>query len=484
MERNKKHNDRYGVLLYSLTLLSYFIFAITWIGVANLKGNADGGWGATYFDGTIAKATEQIINYVISFMGGVGSLLAGHFLVKYGHKKSVILSMTLISIAIIAPWLHQDVVGPDYVGFVLFIGARLFISLGGTIIIIYIQPIIAHYVQNSQTKMRLCAITPVGYNMAILFCYLIVSISPEVSQTLFDNWQIVISVLALPIIPLLLLYLIKAENFPDQAPKIITKNVNDQDNLKSVFKDKRAWILSLLYLILLVSAMIPIYLFPSVFSGLNTSFSSGASNTENAFLGYFNWGGLYIICLMSGVFVSIFTVAAFNKTNYQRRGFMMIMSVLTILMFIGSILCTMAGEKAIWGTLIFGFLTGVILWGVQSLIWTIPFELKNQSPKRIGLIFALMRSIGYFGLTFFNILFAFLADPALIPGTVPGFNGQDIALSSVIFISVFLGCVALGIPILIFLPKSHFAKVKVEKDNEIESVLTTSVENIKVTNLK
>lgn len=453
----KKSKDKYGILLYSLILLSYFIFGIAWVGVANLRGNADGGWLATYFNGNANKVVEQIVNYVISFMGGIGSILAGHFLVKFGHKYAVIISISLISIAIIAPWLHQDVEGSDYLGFALFIIARLFMSLGGTIVIIYIQPIIARYINDRKIKTKLSAITPLGYNAAVIISYLIISISPQVSQALFNNWQLVTACFALPIIPLLILYWIKAENFQE-----LPNPENGQEKswtMKDAFKDKRVLILSGIYMIWIIIAIIPIYLFPTMFSGLNDSFTSGTVADKTPYLGYFNWGGLYIICFMSGVLIGMFTVAAFNKTKYQRKWFMIGMFFLAILSFLGSILCAMKGNEAIWGTLFFGLLSGIVLWGMQGLIWTIPFELKNQTPQKIGLTFSAMSAIGYFGLTIANIILAILCDSTIISGSLTALDQtSQMEQSAVIFASCFLAISLLSIPLILFLPKSHFSK--------------------------
>lgn len=449
-----KEKNRQGILLYTIVLLSYFIFGVAWIGVANLRGNAEGGWLATYFDGQSNLVVEQIVNYVISFMGGVGSIIAGYFLVKYGHKHSVILAMSLISIAIIAPWLHRDVTGPDYFGFTLFILARLFMSLGGTILIIYLQPIIAHYITNKNTKAKLTASTPLGYNCAIMISYLLISLSPQISQTLFNNWQIVTSAFALPIIVLLILYLYKAEDITRINPQEVALPEQKKTTIAGVFKDKRVLILSGVYTILIVVTIIPIYLFPKMFSGMSATFTSGTLDAKAPYLGYFNWGALYIICFMAGVFISIFIVSFFNKTTYQRKWFLIAMFVIALISFLGSILCVISGGAAIWGALVFGFLAGVALWSAQAIIWTIPFELPNQSPKRIGLIFSVMRSIGYFMLTLFNILFALLADETLIKGF---WNGhEDIQLSAIIFAIVFLSLAFLSIPLVLFLPKSNF----------------------------
>lgn len=60
--------------------------------------------------------------------------------------------------------------------------------------------------------------------------------------------------------------------------------------------------------------------------------------------------------------------------------------------------------------LIFGFLSGTCMLGIQGPLLNNPFDFKNASPRRVGIFFSIIWGLGFMVFTVINIILAAIVD--------------------------------------------------------------------------
>lgn len=254
-----------GFLMWSLLLMCYTLFIINWGLASGLNGTfgTDGDKGIInhYFDAKPDGITTQAINWAITFGRGLGSIAIGWAIVKFTHKYAAIFALVLVLFAIPAPWM------PNYA---LFIISRTLFAIGGTTLIILLQPVVSAYFL-PKTKAKLSLFTTLGYPLGT-----VITLAPFLGDSftnlsIINNWQIILTVTGLLFLVPVVLYIVFAQKFDtfeefkqkqlEIKKEFEAKNGPMQKNsMLSLLKQKETYIWILFYGGWLVAVVMPFIL--------------------------------------------------------------------------------------------------------------------------------------------------------------------------------------------------------------------------------
>lgn len=430
--------------MWALMFVGYFMFILQWYSLNNFAANTGSdhivnGWAVAFFPGGKQSAlAASAPNWMITLGRGVGSIVAGYWIAKFGHKYAVIFvlgimiaSFPFLIICQNASWNALSIAGgaaqiPDgteggsvaIAGFSLFVIFRTLYAIGGTTLITYTNSVIAKMPANKKTMhMGLNQFTFAGgaflANLPFIFPGVFAAVADPVV------WTTILSVLFSTAGIVLIIYLLTAvEVVPKQQPKSFSKN---KYTVKDGFIDKEAWPIYGIFIVWLISVV-----FTNSTSIKNMIEQSPANafalikyNTimgiigseENPFITtmkytewyYWIWPA-YICSFMGGFGLAYFTILKFNQTKFNRKNFIMFLYVVGFATLFMSYCCGYYGgyanPVAVAFFLFFAFIAGACLLGVQPIIFTIPQQQMKSNAEYMGTIAGLIWGIGYLSYSF------------------------------------------------------------------------------------
>ena len=437
-EKSKKDFSK-GLLLWGLVLTGYFIFVFNWVIMNKLMGTTGtgigngNGWITQFFSSKPSSVLTQAVNYTITAMRGIGAIGAGFVIAKVGHKYAVIIALSLLSVALPSVFFsHIHNMG----GYSLFIIGRMFMAIGGTVLIVYTQPIISRFF-NSKQKGIISSVNSVGFNIGAALP-LILFMIPPIQDSMLANWEIWAAVVAgMPIILLITYIFVGKEIDITESAKLSAK---EQKELKpstwgSVAKEKATWKISLTYGAWVIFAISAILITPAAFITMHQAKFGAMATWEKL---------LPIVVFILSLIPALFLVSWVNKHKVDRRYFMAIVSTLSIAFLIAAYAMN-AFVDGIAGPTIFMFLAGLGAWGIQGTILLVPHEIKGNSPQRVAIMTGFIWGVGYFMYTISNIILAVVYD---------GLKDSGIELAGWTQFGIYIGF-SLLLPIsALFLPKT------------------------------
>ena len=443
--KKEKNQSKFGkgLLLWGLVLTGYFIFVFNWVIMNKLighvaddptKGSAAVGWIADFFTTKPSSTTTQAVNYTITAMRGLGAVGAGFVLAKIGHKYAVIIALGLLSLALPAVFFGR--VGGT-TGYSLFIIGRMLMAIGGTVLIVYTQPIISRFFSPKQKGVA-SAINSVGFNLGAALPLILFMIDP-IRTSMLNNWELWAAIVAGTPIIILLVYLFVGENIEIKAATTSSKT----ETLKpatwgSVAKEKNTWKLSLLFGCWIVLVVAVILIMPGHFFGLHQVEFGKMQVWEKL---------LPIVLFLAGLIPGIFLVSWVNKHQVDRRKYISLITSLALIFIIVAYVL-LAKTKSVVGPSVMMFLAGICAWGIQGAILMIPHELKGNSPQRVAIMIGFVWGIGYLLYTVSNIIMAVVFD-AIHSKTHP-----NLELASWIQFGIFAGLSLLVPTVILTMPKT------------------------------
>lgn len=420
------------VLMWALILIGYFLFVVQWYSI----GNFSGGYNQNIGNVTGNPALSSMPNWTITFMRGIGSILAGLLIAKIGHKYAVVtvLSLMVLSfpflIVIGIKWPEGEYIGklPDGSGgyhplaFGLFLFFRLFLAIGGTTLITYTNSVIAK--MPNEKKPTFMTINQFGFNGGaffanIFFCF-------GLSSVINGNIAIWLTILALfvaLIALMLVVYIFLGKEVVPVKKTSSTFEANDVSYLK-VFKESYTWKMSTIFIVWLVAVVFInsstmrtfIEQSPANLETLirwNAEHGKFATNLAGTTLGTatsvvvgsgYNWVWPTFICMfVSGFFVGLIFISPFSKTIFKRKMFINLMFILGYVFALASLMVGYFGGYGNTVSLAFFFIlifiSGMFLWAVQPVLLSLYQQAPQSSPKYAGIIAGLIWGIGYVGYT-------------------------------------------------------------------------------------
>lgn len=202
--------------------LAYVTFAMNWVAGSSLTPQIT----QTFFGGSVNPVISQLVNYSITTARVFANILAALVLMKLGPKKAAGTAIGLLMMGLVAIYL------PNYWAYT---GARMIMAVGGSMVIVYMNPVVAHYVTSSKVKLRINAANTVSYNIG---AFIVAVLFTLFARQMVVNWRLTLTFFASLTILFFAGWLWKAENFEMQEE---SSDQAETYGYKDALKDGFLW---------------------------------------------------------------------------------------------------------------------------------------------------------------------------------------------------------------------------------------------------
>ncbi|AAP96413.1 MFS transporter [[Haemophilus] ducreyi] len=366
---NQEINQKTGISMLFILIFAYIMFAASWVGGSTLGHEILD----TYFDGHVSSVMGQVINYTITIARIFANFLAASFLLRLGVRKAAILALGLLSFAMVAVWM------PNYW---LYTAARMIMALGGSMIMVYMNPIMAKFVAPHR-KLAYNALVTASYNIG---AFLVAVMFALWSDALRADWRVTLSVLAGLAIIAGLLWLWKAKDFD-------TKNnseTEDSYDYKAALCDPFVWKIAMGFGGFLFLYVMSLTTMPSILPKHVPNMDS------SVMLLSISGGGILGTLIMLRMRL-IFPV----RPVLISAGIGMITTMGAAFLF--------AKDSAIFAYALM-FISGCIMFIQYPILLNLPHELPNSSPQRVTIMISLIWAFAYAFYTLFNLIWSLVLD--------------------------------------------------------------------------
>ncbi|AQU48025.1 hypothetical protein DEH79_02450 [Mycoplasmopsis synoviae] len=430
---DKNLNIKLGFIMWSLLIFSYALFVVNWGFVTGLNGQGgnDPGILSSFFkDGDKPSSFEvQATNWAITLGRGFGSILIGWMIVKFTHKNSVVIALSLCLFAIPAPYM------PSYALFVIF---RTIFAIGGSTLMILFQPLVTAYFKQ-KTKGMLSSFSTWGYPIGAIIVLVPFAFNIESAKVVRSHWQLILLISSsLYLIPLIL-YLILGQRFDlyrsyvislkeKHLKELVAKGLNYQrPTIKMFLRKKSTYKWAIFYGSWLIAVTLPFVTIrdqlPNLVLQIYNHKDVSIKEIRALALPII---ALWLILFNGAIILAPYTVGLWNRLNARRKPFIITILLIGILLWIISILCFIflvgpnldknAINKNIipWSVsipfLVLGFFAGLLLWGIQGVFLNNPHEIPENTSEKIAMQFGFIWGFGYFFFTMLLIIISLLED--------------------------------------------------------------------------
>lgn len=470
LEFNFKNPGIQGTIMFSLLLIGYLVFALNWtlvtfannypvdisffkdypgyfntinasgqlaspstlpsFGLAQQVPNPDGVGIITNYSagiqyqwfptGNLNEAVSRAPNWTISFMRGVGSFLAGWAIAKFGHKWAVEISFALmiISFPVILSTTGDLLHNPA--GYAVFIIFRMVMTIGATVLIVYIQPVILRFFTTQKAQSTLQNIAVLPFNIGLIICNVLFTNNAVILSSII-NWEYIqIAFLALSL-ALFLLYLFFGKNFnPEKEHKqaaIANKQTLSQKvSIWTVLKQKRVliWCFGEVF----INYLLTEFFFNSIGSFWLNSPGNLQIVHSGADLTYVY--PVFNIMFVVGAFVGVPLFGSWLKTNYSQKNFMTLLTFFALVCIAIAIGIGYNGltPVTIVFVMILSFLASMFSYGTQGIAMALPYRWYNVSEEEMGQMYSANWGICFFGYTLLDIFTFLIIDANLNAGII------------------------------------------------------------------
>lgn len=407
----------------------YACFQFSWQ-VVNQASNYSGPvytlWPSSASNPTISRVS----NWSVTITRGLVAIAIGLVITKIGHKKACIFafSMMLLSFPfILTPQIKMSLLKSNMneetasqLSYSLFVIFRIFLSIGGTAIMIAQTPVIAKFFVNPKSRNAAvkCGNIPAqaaGILASLIFINGVVKIG---ASQVAANWQLISGIVLFIVLALFITYLFIGMHFNISDKKVVKTELNDADKEKN----SMLWLIKQPKVIIFLAAgMFSLYAGIEPGSGVLSNFWK--TTTNNIALSWDTTTGLPIQnptvsnamliwqMLYSGsLFLGIFTIGRWSNTNYpiaRFSGYMICLgtSFWAISFGLGAVGFNYSYILPL--VLITGILGSTLIFGTQALTGVIPYR-WGFSNKQITNYAALSWTTMYVGYSILDIITAYV----------------------------------------------------------------------------
>lgn len=372
VEEAQKVNHGRGILMLAILWLAYVTFAMNWVSGSTLSPQIVD----TYFNGPVAPIITQVVNYTITAARVVANFVAAYVLIKQGPKKAVTIAMFMLMFAMIAVWI------PNYWGYTV---ARMVMALGGSMVVVYMNPVVANYIQPKK-KMIANGLNTVSYNVGAFVTSIMFVV---MAKQLTANWKITMSIMAALTIVLFVAWILTAENFNTKNDVSNTEHEVIKYDYKDAFKDSFMWKYSIGFSGFLFLYILAVTSFPAVLPKY-------APNID----------GSLINMLVTG-FAIIGTVVGMRigLSNTKRKPIMLWSGVIMIAAYAGVLFFANSSTMLAY---VSAGLSGFFMYIQYPLYMNLPHEMPKMSPQKLTIIFGLFWAIAYTVYTLLTIIWSLI----------------------------------------------------------------------------
>lgn len=409
MEATNKTN---GYFMMAVLWLAYVTFAMNWVAGSSLTPQIT----QTFFGGPVDPLIAQLVNYSITTARVFANILAALILLKMGPKKAAGTAIALLMMGLVAIYL------PNYWAYTV---ARMVMAVGGSMVIVYMNPVVANYVTNSKEKLRINAANTVSYNVG---AFIVAILFTMFAKQMVANWQLTLTIFASLTLLVFIAWLLKAENFETQTHG---DGNSEEYGYKKALKDPFLWRYGLAFASFLTLYVLSLVSFKAIFD----QYTSLNGSVTNLLISGFG---------ILGTFVGI----RIGNEGVQRKP-ALVMSGITMVgafalaLFFANINPLMA--------YVFISISGFAMFIQYPIFLNLPHELKGMTPQKLTIMFGLFWAIAYAGQTIATIIWSFILGKS---GYVP---------AMIFFISVASAYIFLVATFPETRPKEHEAKTRIQK---------------------
>lgn len=353
--------------------LAYVTFAMNWVAGSSLTPQIT----QTFFGGPVDPLISQLVNYSITTARVFANILAAVVLMKLGPKKAAGVAIGLLMMGLVAIYL------PNYWAYT---AARMVMAVGGSMVIVYMNPVVAHYVANSKVKLRINAANTVAYNAGAFIVAVLFTIF---ANQMVANWRLTLTFFASLTIIFFIGWLLKAENF---ETKQASGGQAEAYGYKDALKDGFLWRYGLAFASFLTLYVLSLVSFKAIFEQY-TLLNGSVTNLLIS--------GFGILGTFAGI--SIGNKGVPRKPILIISGIVMVGTFALALVFANKI-------PMLSYTLI--AISGFAMYVQYPIFLNLPHELKGMTPQRLTIMFGLFWALAYAGQTIATIAWSYILGTA------------------------------------------------------------------------
>ncbi|WP_416829210.1 MFS transporter [Ectobacillus polymachus] len=366
-------NSKKGYVMMAVLWLAYVTFAMNWVAGSSLTPQIT----KTFFGGPVNPIISQLVNYSITTARVFANILAAIVLMKLGPKKAAGVAIGLLMMGLVAIYL------PNYWAYTV---ARMVMAVGGSMVIVYMNPVVAHYVSDARTKLRINAANTVSYNVGAFIVAVVFTLFAK--QTVV-NWRLTLTCFAGLTIIFFALWLWKAENF-----EMKTNNDGQAEayGYKDAFKDGFLWRYGMAFASFLTLYVLSLVSFKAIFEQ------------------YTLLNGSITNLLISGFgILGTFAGIAIGNRDLPRKPTL----VLTGIAMVGTFALTLvfANTNPLLAYILIS-ISGFAMFIQYPIFLNLPHELKGMTPQKLTIMFGLFWALAYAGQTIATIVWSYILGTA------------------------------------------------------------------------
>lgn len=378
-ENIKEPTRAQGVIMFIILLLAYISFASNWLIGSSLSGQIT----HHFFAGkAVSSVVTEVVNYSITIARIFANFFAAYILIKLSPKKASILALFFLSFSFLA------IFSPNYW---IYIAARMIMALGGSMIMVYMNTVIAKFIP-ADKKIITSALTTGSYNMgAVIVGGSLYFLTDYLTHN--DHWQYIMLGFSLLSLISFALWLAFSKDFQPNASNGSSEAIAKEYTYSDALKDKFVYLFSLGFGGFLFLYVISLASLPSKLEVLN--FNPDFSKSIMLF-----------IIPSSGIMGTLFSMYM-GKKNFPRKPYLIIHGVLMISAILSGIL--VLPSSVLLSYILFGF-AGFVMASQYSVYLNLPYELPDMNPQKITIMFGAFWALGYLVYTLLNFVWSLVLD--------------------------------------------------------------------------
>lgn len=363
------NHTKTGYFMMAVLWMAYVTFSMNWVAGSSLTPQIT----KTFFGGPVDPLISEVVNYSITTARVFANILAAVILMKLGLKKAAGLALGLLMMGLVAIYL------PNYWAYTV---ARMVMAVGGSMVIVYMNPVVAHYITNSKIKLRINAVNTVAYNTGVFIVAVLFTIF---AKQVITDWRVTLTCFASLTVLFFIAWIWKAENF----------EINETDGgqaesfrYKDALKDGFLWRYGMAFASFLTLYVLALVSFKTVFDQY-TLLNGSITNLLIS--------GFGILGTFAGIAIGNKGVP--RKPTLVLSGIGMVGSFAVALMFANTIPLLSYTLMSI---------SGFIMFIQYPIFLNLPHELKGMTPQKLTIMFGLFWALAYAGQTVANIVWSYI----------------------------------------------------------------------------
>ncbi|XJZ27774.1 MFS transporter [Bacillota bacterium Lsc_1132] len=362
-----------GYFMMAVLWLAYVTFAMNWVAGSSLTPQIT----KTFFGGAVDPLISQLVNYSITTARVFANILAAMILMKLGPKKAAGVAIGLLMMGLVAIYL------PNYWAYT---AARMVMAVGGSMVIVYMNPVVAHYITNSRVKLRINAANTVAYNAG---AFIVAMLFTLFAKQMVANWRLTLTFFASLTILFFIGWLLKAENFETKEQN---SNGAESYGYKDALKDGFLWRYGLAFASFLTLYVLSLVSFKAIFDQY-TLLNGSVTNL-----------------LISGFgILGTFAGIAIGNRGVPRKPALIVSGIVMVGAFAFALV--FANKIPVFSYILIA-ISGFAMYIQYPIFLNLPHELKGMTPQKLTIMFGLFWALAYAGQTIATIIWSYILGAA------------------------------------------------------------------------